>query len=116
MSDYRYREIEDLMIRAYIARVGVGLSETENSLGGIGDFFPNPASDKAYLKVDASLIKSDNLLVQLYDAKGSLLRSEQLMMQSGQLEVNLQGLSAGLYTVRLIADGQATTRKVAVGN
>ena len=115
MSDYRYREIEDLMIRAYIARVGVGLSETENSLGGIGDFFPNPASDKAYINVDASQIKSDNLLVQLYDAKGSLLRSELLMMQSGQLEVDLQGLSAGLYTVRLVADGQSTTRKVAVG-
>ncbi|MBL7922813.1 MAG: T9SS type A sorting domain-containing protein [Bacteroidia bacterium] len=113
MSDYRYRDIEDLMIRANISRVGVGLAESEK-LEGIGQFFPNPARDRAALLVDASALGANLLYVQLYDIKGALVSSDRLAVQNGQIEVDLSGLESGLYTVRFSTGSKEISRKLNV--
>ncbi len=112
-SEYRYRDIEDLMIRATIQRVGVGINE-ETAAEGIGQFYPNPASDKAFINIDASLIKSDELFVQLFDIQGKLVAGERFTVQNGQLEVSLSQLETGIYTARFSTGKSEYSRKLNV--
>ena len=113
MSDYRSGQIEDLMIRATISRVGVGIEDV-NAEDGIGQFFPNPARDKATIVVDAAVLGQGKMVVQMYDIKGSLVSSEQMTIQNGQLEVNLSKIQTGLYTVRFVVDNKEFSRKLQV--
>ena len=113
MSDYRSGQIEDLMIRATITRVSVGIADV-NGEDGIGQFFPNPARDKATIHVDAAVLGQGKMVVQMYDIKGSLVSSEQMTIQDGQLEVNLSKIQTGLYTVRFAVDNKEFSRKLQV--
>ena len=113
MAEYRYREIEDLMIRATITRVGVGIDE-ETANNGIGQFYPNPANNLASINIDATTLTAENLQVQLYDMKGSLVRSENIAVQNGQLELSLNKLETGLYTVRFVCGNTEVSRKLNV--
>ncbi len=113
MSDYRSGQIEDLMIRATISRVGVGIDDV-NGEDGIGQFFPNPARDKATIVVDAAILGQGKMVVQMYDIKGSLVSSEQMTIQNGQLEVNLSKIQSGMYTVRFAVDNKEFSRKLQV--
>lgn len=112
-SEYRYRDIEDLMIRTVIQRVGVGIEE-ETANEGIGQFYPNPATDKAYINIDASLIKTDELLVQLFDLQGKLISAERFSVRNGQFEIALEQLQSGVYTARFVAGNSEFKRKLNV--
>lgn len=113
MAAYRSGQSEDLMIRANISRVGVGISDIDAE-DGIGQFFPNPARDKATIVVDASVLGQGNMLVQMFDIKGSLVSSELMTIQNGQLEVNLSKFQTGLYTVRFMLNNKEFSRKLQV--
>lgn len=113
MSDYRSREIEDLMIRAVISRVGVGIDDVDAE-SGIGQFFPNPARDKASITIDAAVLGQGKMVVQLFDIKGSLVSNEQMTIQNGQLEINLSKVQSGTYTVRFVANNKEFSRKLQV--
>lgn len=113
MSEYRYRDIEDLMIRATITRVGVGIDDIDGE-SGIGQFFPNPARDKATIVVDAAVLGQGKMIVQMFDIKGSLVSSDQMTIQNGQLEVNLSNIETGLYTVRFVVGNKEFSRKLQV--
>jgi len=113
LSDYRSRETEDLMIRSVISRVGVGIEDVDAETG-IGQFFPNPARDRAAITIDASVLGQGKIVVQLYDMKGALISNEQMTIQNGQLEINLTNYQTGLYTVLFIANNKEVNRKLQV--
>jgi len=113
MAEYRSRETEDLMIRAVISRVGVGIEDVDAETG-IGQFFPNPARDRAAITIDASVLGQGKMVVQLYDMKGALVSNEQMTIQNGQLEINVAKYQTGLYTVRFIANNKEVSRKLQV--
>jgi hypothetical protein len=100
-SEWRSRETQDLMIRAIITRVGVGNEEIASD--GLGDLYPNPASDLLYLDLKEA-IKTNNAVLQVFDMNGRLVYSNRLISKNNRVELNVSGLSNGLYTIR-IQDG-----------
>jgi hypothetical protein len=100
-AEWRSRETQDLMIRAIITRVGVGNEEIASD--GLGDLYPNPASDLVYLDLKDA-IKTSNAVLQVYDMNGRLVYSNRLISKNNRVELNVGGLSNGLYTIR-IQDG-----------
>lgn len=113
VSEYRSAQTEDLMIRATISRVGVGINE-ENAAEGIGQFYPNPAHDKTFISIDASRLSSENMQVQLFDVQGKLISAEQFATRNGRIELSVQGLKAGVYTARFISGKNEFSRKLNV--
>jgi hypothetical protein len=56
------------------------------------------------------------LNVDLFDATGRLVRSEQVNIVNGaqQVELNLSGLETGVYTVQFELNGASATRQLSV--
>jgi hypothetical protein len=63
---------------------------------------PNPANDQ--VRIDG-LPAGDHVL-ELFDASGRLVRSEDRRMQHGPLLIDVAGLPNGAYHLRLTSDGQ----------
>ncbi len=78
------------------------VSTTEPSLLSTMDVFPNPAIDQATLKV-TSEISTSSATLAIINATGQLLRSEPAQISVGDniIPLDLEGLSSGIYLVRL---------------
>ena len=62
------------------------------------ELFPNPASDCIHIRTE-SITNIDNIILNIYDINGSLLKSENL--SNGKSEVDVQNLPKGLYIVQV---------------
>jgi hypothetical protein len=113
MADYRYREIEDLMIRSYISRVGVGIEENEAE-GAFGQFFPNPATDRTSILIDATRITQSSIPVRIVDLQGKLVSNKIMPVQNNMLELSLSGLAAGQYAVIFNVGDREIARKISI--
>lgn len=114
MSDYRYREIEDLMIRATITRVGTGIGETAPD-GGLGQFYPNPASGNTAISIDASLTgHSTGIRVDLHDSRGRLVSTTPAYVFEGRAILNVAGMESGVYTAKISAGNRVFSRKLTI--
>ena len=61
-------------------------------------FYPNPVKDRLHLKCPTA---SQPQSVQLYDMQGRLVRSQGKGLES----INMEGLPAGIYTMRVMLEG-----------
>lgn len=52
--------------------------------------------------------------ISIFDLKGVLIRRQNLMMKSGTIKISSNGLSTGMYIVRLHSNGKPTTFKLIV--
>lgn len=79
---------------------------TQLSLGGI---FPNPAASKLNLAVNAPA--KEILNVTVLDAAGRAVRAQREAVEAGSnaLDVNLTGVRAGMYFVRLTSESDHAT-------
>jgi hypothetical protein len=117
-STYRYRETEDLMINIGIAKMppvsGAGVTEQEMNKY-FGDFYPNPSSGMALINYDIPF-HVENIYYQLYDLQGRLVNDvyRDAGAAAGKLAVNTADLSAGIYTCKIIVDGNTIVRRLAV--
>ena len=90
------------------------VSVTEAELDASLQVFPNPASEQLNVRYEFEEAV-DVLDIQLVDALGRSLRSSRLSnVQAGTLEFNLHGLPAGMYMLRLSADGAMITRQIMI--
>ena len=90
------------------------MAVTEAELDASLRVFPNPASDLLHVRYEFEEAV-DVLDIQLVDALGRSLRNSRLSSaQAGTLELNLQGLPAGMYLLRLSADGAMATRQIVI--
>lgn len=90
-----------------------GLDEFDGS--GISTLFPNPASGQAMLRY--AIHEQSDVSVQIMNINGQVVRLDNLGKQtSGSYEhiIDLNGLSDGLYMVRLQAGDKVYTRKLLV--
>jgi hypothetical protein len=110
-SEWRSRETQDLMIRAIITRVGVGAEEMAED--GLGNLYPNPASDVVYIDLKDA-VKTSNAVIQVYDMNGRLVYSNRLQSKNNRLELNVSSLSNGLYTVRIQDGNNQFSRNLSV--
>ncbi len=78
--------------------------------------YPNPAKD--YVVLDADLMDPSSTVVELIDAKGSLLQSTKLspdqVVNGGQYRIDLSNLKSGVYYVRVASGRFSGKRKLVV--
>lgn len=102
------------MIRANIQRVGVGLAE--NMLDGqLGQFFPNPTSSGASIRISSELLNDASLVVQLFDITGRSIEGK-IYNNGDHLRLETAGLSDGLYTVKFTSGEATSVRKLTVAH
>jgi hypothetical protein len=110
-ADYRYREIEDIMLNAYISSVPVGVEEIQ-STAAFGEFYPNPAGGDVSLNYNFITPVSD-VIIRIYDVEGKevINRNMGTVSGAGQMIVDTDGLSSGLYICRIYAGSESFQRK-----
>ncbi|MFK7925077.1 MAG: DUF4397 domain-containing protein [Bacteroidia bacterium] len=76
--------------------------------------FPNPVSDQLQIRTDLS--RPTSVSVQIFDATGRVVYTQQASQVSGVREWNIdtQSLSAGIHTVILRTDDAQATKKIVV--
>ncbi|MDP4281409.1 MAG: C10 family peptidase [Bacteroidota bacterium] len=76
--------------------------------------FPNPAHDKVTLKMFSQ--EAQTLQLQISGIDGKIIVNESLRMESGNVEksLNLSGLNAGVYILKITGDQSAVTKKLII--
>jgi len=74
--------------------------------------FPNPASDKATVMINAN--RNTKLNMSLIDNKGAVVRKQQTLVSEGsnQVTINLTGLTKGVYTLQAEWSNERKTTKL----
>lgn len=114
-ADYRYRETEDLMINLAIERVSsIGVEENESD-NYFGQVYPNPSSYNAAIDYNFP-VDVNQLSYEVFDMQGRVvaLRTFSQQMSNGKLVINTESLDAGMYSCRIIVDGESTVRRFSV--
>lgn len=82
-----------------------GIIELTNSLISI---YPNPAQDVFYVNFNNTL--TDNTTLELYDAIGKLVINKKA--NSGIETVSLEGLTKGIYSLRIVSENKQLTARI----
>ena len=61
--------------------------------------FPNPASTQLQVKYSHST--GDGVSIDVFDLTGKQYFAEKINAQSGSIEINLTGLSSGIYLIKI---------------
>lgn len=84
--------------------------ETPNPSQGI-EIFPNPVSNVLNVKMPD---RSGSLRIQIYNLNGQLLRENLMVEQSGQTQVDVEGLPNGIYLLVVKGNNGTQTKKFIV--
>jgi len=104
-------EIEDYGI---ILEAGTGITLPVNLLSSVS-VFPNPASENAV--VDFTLNTQSDVVMVLTDVSGRMIwQSEEAMLSAGRhsMTINVEELSAGLYTLRILNGKVSASTPIAI--
>jgi hypothetical protein len=91
----------------------VGIEEEQANFGLA--VYPNPATELANIKVD--IVETSNVTVEVYNALGELVYTESTQnLSAGQYfyNVDVKDFSAGIYTIRTMANNTVQTTKLSV--
>lgn len=91
-----------------------GLEEQTALVGNIA-LYPNPADDKATVVFHTTQVQ--DVEIALFDMTGALVSSEVMSaVEAGRVQFNLDlnGLNAGMYTVRVLAGDDVLSRRLTV--
>lgn len=83
---------------------GTTASSKENNITGL-NIFPNPASDVLNITSDSTLEKN----VQFFDMTG-----KKVLDVTTTSQLNVSGLTAGIYVARITEAGKTATRKIVI--
>jgi PKD repeat protein len=72
--------------------------------------YPNPSN--GIVNVDLQGLVAKNASIEVYNAMGQLILSNNYSESNSKFEINLNGNASGVYTIKLIADGQVITKRV----
>lgn len=87
-----------------------GINEQDEDISGDISVYPNPANDKAYVQYNSTI--DDDIRLELTNSVGQVLSVETGIRSSQVSEINLEGLPAGMYFVRLTGKGKVGVRKL----
>lgn len=98
---------------AFTGTVPTGISSVVNG-GNSFSIFPNPATNVATINYTSK--SGQNIKVSINDISGKLIQTIQPSVVSGknQIQVDLNGLSKGLYIIRLDSEMGTETQKMVV--
>jgi len=86
----------------------VGLEE---NLAASASIYPNPANDV----LNIELKDQKDLSVKIYDMTGKLVLDQNYGL-SAQQSINISDFTAGVYNVQVIADGQTSSKRIAIAH
>lgn len=72
--------------------------------------YPNPSNGVVTLDLQGKLAQKAS--VEVYNALGQLVMTKSFEEGTGKFEVDLTGNASGVYTIKLVADGQVVTKRV----
>ena len=102
----RQREEPYKIFQIFINDEGINCTPEAETFFRPYAYWPNPAQDRLHLQYSPDV---KPMQVELYDLQGRLVRTQSKELES----LNLQGLSAGTYTMRVtLEDGKAFSDKV----
>jgi agmatine/peptidylarginine deiminase len=78
----------------------------------IGEFYPNPANEKASLQIAGGL--KEDVAVKVSSVKGQVLHADVLKQGTDTFELNTQNFRSGVYWVTFGTNGNTATRKLVV--
>jgi hypothetical protein len=98
---------------AFTGTVPTGISAVVNSSNSFS-IFPNPATNVAIINYTST--SSQNVKVSVNDVSGKLIQTIQPSVVTGknQIQVDLNGLSKGVYVIRLDSEIGAETQQLVV--
>jgi hypothetical protein len=93
---------------------GVGVKENAQNSASNSVIYPNPASNNATLVIDMKDNSSVDITVM--NAVGQVVKTNKAQAQAGQNSINidLNGLSTGIYMVNVKVGGATSTKKLIV--
>jgi len=108
---YRLKQIDFDGAFEYSEIVTAGLKGDQLE---VSEVFPNPTIDAAQINV--TVPKGEQLTLELFDNTGKLLRSQQQQVGAGvqTLELDVNGLAAGLYFVKVQTAQTSAYRKIVI--
>lgn len=94
----------------------IGESLPANDLSRLDQSYPNPVVNiGSGATISYALVRESSVVIDLYSAAGQHIRSiVNARQQSGRYDVNvdLSGLSSGVYIYRMIVDGEVSSKKL----
>ena len=99
-----YLYLDNINVKYY--PVSIGISEQLNPSDV--SVYPNPAND--VINIDLKAISLENTTIEMYDAIGKLVMNQKL--SSVNSVVSIADLSKGIYTIRIIANGQQLVKRI----
>ena len=69
------------------------------------DLFPNPTSGDLLVRLREDAISETPQTVMVYSSQGEIIRSKEVEGNQSEIELDLNGLPAGIYFVQLFGDG-----------
>lgn len=116
-DDVMWNNLEDfglpvpMAIRPFLSLVGVDTDESAANYVEDLTISPNPTQD--IVTIDLQLLKSHDLILQLFDGSGQLIKSlEDKNTLGDQYQLNLDAYPNGIYFVKIRIGEQQLTRKV----
>lgn len=97
---------ENILLRTNIANI--------KSNKGSFSIYPNPTTDKVNMLFES--VSSSNVKINILDIKGSIIKSfdEKAVVGSNNIELELNGLSKGMYFIQLNANESSFTKKLVI--
>ncbi|MDI1234432.1 MAG: DUF5011 domain-containing protein [bacterium] len=92
--------------KCYNSTTGVKTLSAEESV----TLYPNPTTGK--VTIDLKGILSKNTVVEVYNAMGQKVISDNYSEALDLFNIDLSGSAKGVYTIKLIADGQTIIKRV----
>ena len=91
----------EYFVKIYYSPEGID----ENLVGNI-EIYPNPAKDLL-------TVKAENVTyVMIYNSIGQKVYEKSV--DSSEVSINLDGFDAGIYLVKVVADGDVVTRRISI--
>ena len=74
--------------------------------------YPNPSTGLVTVDLSGSLAK--NATIMVYNAMGQLVMSQVYTETMGKYELNLSNQASGVYTIKLVSEGETITKRVSI--
>lgn len=97
-----FLEVDDL---AFSGIVPIGINEQSFVSGG--NFYPNPMTDHAEIRIEGAPL--DNANLEIYDLSGKLVRTD-AGINGNVIAFERLALASGTYMYRVVQDGNVTTQ------
>ncbi len=107
--------VDDVVFRDW----GLAITGVENQFSKGVNVYPNPVANQSSVNVNFELNSTSDIKIDLYDMQGRIVKSlpkESLTNGAYNKELNIEGLTSGIYICKVTANNQVQTTKIVVGN